>query len=341
MRLYLSDDERALEGVALGGRAAEAGEDPADRQQFLQLPAITPLPPATVIRSLAQLEEVSAFHDGPSEALLGTVADDPNDAAGSWIKRLWMDDVTEKPTLGATEVWELYNATVDAHPMPIHEVRLRSGQPPRHRRNRPGVSDHDAKAATLSRAVAAAHVTLHPGPRHRPSRHGDLRTAEGTFAVRGGTIGLYGRRITTSTLAHMVVDQGLELLSEEAARQLLGEREVGRVGITIGTLPAVFPVNYRMIDGAIVFWTAPGTKMSAAMEGAVVAFEVDDYQLADRSGWSVLAVGRADVVADQAIVAKVRATRLQPFVDGGRDTLVRIEPTFISGRRLVHGDLSR
>jgi FtsP/CotA-like multicopper oxidase with cupredoxin domain len=30
--------------------------------------------------------------------------------------------VSENPALGSTEVWELYNATADAHPMHIHEV---------------------------------------------------------------------------------------------------------------------------------------------------------------------------------------------------------------------------
>jgi nitroimidazol reductase NimA-like FMN-containing flavoprotein (pyridoxamine 5'-phosphate oxidase superfamily) len=134
----------------------------------------------------------------------------------------------------------------------------------------------------------------------------------------------------------MIVDQGLELLTEDEASQLLAGAEVGRVGITMGALPAIFPVNYRVIDGAIVFFTAPGSKMSAAVGGAVVAFEVDDYQLADRSGWSVLAVGRAEVVTDPATAAKARALHLQPFADGPRDTLVRIDPTFISGRRLVH-----
>jgi spore coat protein A, manganese oxidase len=92
--------------------------------QFLQLPAITPLPPESVTRPLALLEEASAFHDGPAEALLGTVAGDPNLAPGVWTKRLWMDPVTENPAVGATEVWELYNATEDAHPMHIHEVHF-------------------------------------------------------------------------------------------------------------------------------------------------------------------------------------------------------------------------
>jgi FtsP/CotA-like multicopper oxidase with cupredoxin domain len=97
--------------------------DPTTPPQFLMLPAITPLPAATVTRPLALLEELSAyFADAPAAAMLGTVASDPNLAPGVWTKRLWMDPVTENPALGATEVWELYNATVDAHPMHIHEV---------------------------------------------------------------------------------------------------------------------------------------------------------------------------------------------------------------------------
>jgi uncharacterized protein len=133
----------------------------------------------------------------------------------------------------------------------------------------------------------------------------------------------------------VIVDEGLELLTEDQARGLMATGEVGRVGLTIGALPAIFPVNYRMIDGSIVFRTAPGSKMSAAA-GAVVAFEVDDYQLADRSGWSVLAVGQAEVVNDLAMTIKVLDARLEPFAEGRRTTIVRIEPTFISGRRIVH-----
>jgi spore coat protein A len=91
--------------------------------QFLQLPAVTPLPAATVTRQLALIEEASEGADeegeeveGPVEALLGTVA------AGVWTERKWMDPVTENPAAGATEVWEIYNTTADAHPMHIHEI---------------------------------------------------------------------------------------------------------------------------------------------------------------------------------------------------------------------------
>ena len=100
---------------------------------------------------------------------------------------------------------------------------------------------------------------------------------------------------------------------------------------------AIFPVNYRMVHDDIVFRTAPGSKLSAALAGAVVAFEVDDYGLLDHTGWSVLAVGQAEVVTDPAFVRAVEASGLQPFAEGVRTAIVRIEPTFLSGRRLVHG----
>jgi nitroimidazol reductase NimA-like FMN-containing flavoprotein (pyridoxamine 5'-phosphate oxidase superfamily) len=135
-----------------------------------------------------------------------------------------------------------------------------------------------------------------------------------------------------------LADEGLELLTEEQARDLLARGEVGRIGITIGALPAIFPVNYRLLDGAIVFRTSPGSKLSAATEGAVVAFEVDDYQLADRTGWSVLAVGQAELVHDVAMTFKVLDAGLEPLAGGRRSSIVRIKPTFLSGRRIVHGD---
>jgi FtsP/CotA-like multicopper oxidase with cupredoxin domain len=99
------------------------GVDDSTPPRFLQLPAITPLPPETYTRQLALIERADAGADeedeeleGPVEALLGTVAD------GVWTELKWMDPVTENPGLGTTEVWDMYNTTGDAHPMHIHEV---------------------------------------------------------------------------------------------------------------------------------------------------------------------------------------------------------------------------
>lgn len=133
----------------------------------------------------------------------------------------------------------------------------------------------------------------------------------------------------------MIVDEGLEFLTESQCLALLAGGDVGRVGVTMGALPAIFPVNYRLIDGAIVFRTSPGSKMSAAVNGAVVAFEVDDYHLEERTGWSVLAIGPSEVVHDLSLAFRVLEEQLEPLAEGRRSTIVRIRPSFVSGRRIV------
>jgi nitroimidazol reductase NimA-like FMN-containing flavoprotein (pyridoxamine 5'-phosphate oxidase superfamily) len=134
----------------------------------------------------------------------------------------------------------------------------------------------------------------------------------------------------------MIIDRGLEVMSDTQCRALLAMGGVGRIGISLDALPAIFPVNYRLVDGFIVFRTAPGSKLSCAAAGAVVAFEVDDYGTLDGSGWSVLAVGKAAIVTDDAAIAAIEASGLETFTDGDRDAIVRIEPTILSGRRIVH-----
>jgi nitroimidazol reductase NimA-like FMN-containing flavoprotein (pyridoxamine 5'-phosphate oxidase superfamily) len=134
----------------------------------------------------------------------------------------------------------------------------------------------------------------------------------------------------------MLVDHGLELLTEEECRDLLATGEIGRVGVTIGGLPAIFPVNYRMLDGDVVLRTAPGSKLAAATAGEVVAFEVDDYEHVERTGWSVLAVGQASVLHDLDVTFRVVAAGLEPWAgDEGRTSIIRIQPTFVSGRRIA------
>jgi FtsP/CotA-like multicopper oxidase with cupredoxin domain len=97
--------------------------DPTTPPQFLVLPAIAPLPVESVTRPLALIEasgegldEEGNEVEGPIEALLGNVVD------GITVEKLWMDPVSENPAVGATEVWEIYNTTADAHPMHIHEI---------------------------------------------------------------------------------------------------------------------------------------------------------------------------------------------------------------------------
>ena len=102
--------------------------DPTTPPRFLRLPAIAPLPPETVTRPLALIEKMGMGYDADggrsraqsrrSSARRRTI--DPTGRRSG--RTLWMDAVTENPAVGATEVWEFYNTTADAHPMHVHEV---------------------------------------------------------------------------------------------------------------------------------------------------------------------------------------------------------------------------
>lgn len=126
----------------------------------------------------------------------------------------------------------------------------------------------------------------------------------------------------------------LDAISDDECRELLAGGEVGRVIVSIDALPAAFPVNYRLIDDVIVFRTAPGTKLTAALHHTVVGFEVDDFDPATRSGWSVLVVGTSQVVSDPVEIARLDRAGLLSWAPLPAPRYVQIGIQRISGRRL-------
>jgi len=56
---------------------------------------------------------------GPTSARLGTLGADRFP-----VPKFWMDEITEKPALYSTEIWEIYNFTADAHPIHVHQVQF-------------------------------------------------------------------------------------------------------------------------------------------------------------------------------------------------------------------------
>ncbi|MHC4586286.1 MAG: multicopper oxidase family protein [Planctomycetota bacterium] len=107
------------------------GRDKTTPPMDLILPAIMPLGPEVTTRHLTLNEEESQTvlvsedgnnivldcNDGevfgPTAALLGTITDGA-------LK--WSDPITEDPTAGDTEIWEIHNFTEDAHPIHVHLI---------------------------------------------------------------------------------------------------------------------------------------------------------------------------------------------------------------------------
>lgn len=127
----------------------------------------------------------------------------------------------------------------------------------------------------------------------------------------------------------------LEVLEEGECLDLLGSVPVGRVAVSIDAMPAVLPVNFVLHGREILFHTMPGTKLGAAIAGAVVTFEVDELGGPAGESWSVLVVGRAEEVTHPAIRDELEPLLPRSWaLDDGDHHLVRISISRISGRLL-------
>ncbi|WP_458685728.1 pyridoxamine 5'-phosphate oxidase family protein [Nocardia tengchongensis] len=127
-------------------------------------------------------------------------------------------------------------------------------------------------------------------------------------------------------------------MGREEALRLLASVPFGRVIFTRDALPAVRPVNHLVDDGQIVIvrtrLTSRLTSTVRADSNIVVAYEADDIDPIEQLGWSVVVTGIARPVTDPERVARYE-TLLRPWVDGMMDSIVAIEPTLVTGVRLV------
>ena len=127
---------------------------------------------------------------------------------------------------------------------------------------------------------------------------------------------------------------GLEILEEDECRALLARAEIGRIVFTHHALPAVQPVNFALSGDDIVIRTSRTSRLAKAAADTIVAFEIDEFDTAAKTGWSVVAVGPARHVTDAGDVAALEALSLRSWAPGERDYFIRIRPELITGRRI-------
>ena len=91
---------------------------------------------------------------------------------------------------------------------------------------------------------------------------------------------------------------GFQTMTADECRRVLAARDIGRLAISAGALPFVLPVQYRL-DGEHVLLRTPGHhEVSGSIDGQVVGFEADDFDLVHGVGWSVSVTGPAHLLRD-------------------------------------------
>ena len=126
----------------------------------------------------------------------------------------------------------------------------------------------------------------------------------------------------------------IELTVEECWEHLR-EAEVGRVAVTVGTAPDIFPVNYLIHDDAIVIRTEAGTKLAAGTLMSSVAFEIDGIDDAEKRGWSVVVKGHGREATHLEEILSLDDLGLRPWADTPKSRWMVIDPIEITGRRIV------
>jgi nitroimidazol reductase NimA-like FMN-containing flavoprotein (pyridoxamine 5'-phosphate oxidase superfamily) len=123
-------------------------------------------------------------------------------------------------------------------------------------------------------------------------------------------------------------------ISRAECLRLLAREQIGRVAFNARALPAVHPVAYVLDGEEIVFWTAAGSTLAAAVRRAVVGFQVDRIDAVTRTGWTVLGVGEANEVVVPDRLRELAAIQPLPWVAGRDGHVISIPLQVLQGRRL-------
>ncbi len=133
--------------------------------------------------------------------------------------------------------------------------------------------------------------------------------------------------------------EGPQALSESTCLALLRSVEVGRVAVLHNGQPMIFPINFVVDHGCVVFRTAHLATLDRACLAGSVAFEADGVTSSDQGGddtaWSVIITGTASTIASVPELLETATLPLHCWHHSSvtKQRFIRITPMAISGRR--------
>ena len=120
------------------------------------------------------------------------------------------------------------------------------------------------------------------------------------------------------------------ILTPEQCWERLGAQQLGRIVTHVGDIIDIFPVNYVVDEGEILFRTAEGSKLFELTVNDEVLFQVDDHTESD--AWSVVIRGTARRLETDDEVQHADSLPLVPWIPTLKHNYVRIAPHQLSGR---------
>ena len=127
--------------------------------------------------------------------------------------------------------------------------------------------------------------------------------------------------------------ESVEILDSRQCWELLRQVSVGRLAVWVDDHPDIFPLNYTVDHGTLVFRTGEGTKLAGALGETPVALEADGVDASSGMAWSVVVKGKAVAFKGIEEILETASLYLFPWQAGKKDHFVRITPDSLTGRR--------
>jgi Pyridoxamine 5'-phosphate oxidase len=141
----------------------------------------------------------------------------------------------------------------------------------------------------------------------------------------------------------MIEDRRAQELTHRESLRLLASVSFGRVVFSHHALPAIRPVSHLVVNDKIIIIASLGSAISIpadsqgrpfGTDGTIVAYEADSIDPGTYLGWSVVVIGRAGLVLDEAEIAGYREV-LRPWAAGKMDDVIAIRAELVTGHQLV------
>ncbi|BAN02047.1 pyridoxamine 5'-phosphate oxidase family protein [Ilumatobacter coccineus] len=127
----------------------------------------------------------------------------------------------------------------------------------------------------------------------------------------------------------------IEDLGNSTCWSLLRQTPVGRIALQGGDDIEVFPVNFVVDHGSVVFRTGAGTKLRLAEDGQRATFEADRVDDTSQLVWSVVLKGPVAVVRGRSAIVDTFDVDISTWHAGPKPTYVRLTPDVVTGRRFA------
>lgn len=137
-------------------------------------------------------------------------------------------------------------------------------------------------------------------------------------------------------MRRMAIEQGpISVLDDNEAWNLLSSVALGRLVTSFGGQLEIFPVNFVVQKGSVLFRTAEGTKLFTTVMNEKVLFEADDHTTVE--GWSVIIRGTARMLSGADEIHEAEQCGLMPWVPTEKLRFVRVTASEISARHFRFG----